>query len=124
MSDLKAEAVRLWRSAPPRGSVDGGGGWELAVVVSHPEGLVIENLFIDVVFILAVLDSVGVRVDLRLHHHGGGYHFTVQDNRKYNQLIEMQITVKWEAEQLFVGSSFSSNKTWWLIDKMNEKQIF
>ena len=67
------------RPAPPGGSVDGGGGGdgELALVVSRPVVVLVENLLVDVVPLLVLLHSVGVRVHLGLHHHGGGYHLTI-----------------------------------------------
>ena len=66
-----------WWPAPPGGSVDGGGGGELAGVVPLSVVVSVENFFIDVVPLLALLHSVGVRVHLRLHHHGGRYHLTI-----------------------------------------------
>ena len=89
LSHLITQTLTLG-SAPPRRPVDRGGGGDLARVVSRPEGFVIENLLIYVVSILIVLDSVGVGVELCLHHHGGGDHLA----GKYNQLIEMPSTVK------------------------------
>ena len=69
--------------------------------MSRPEGFVIENLLIYVVSILIVLDSVGVGVELGLHHHGGGDHLA----GKYNQLIEMPSTVKLEAEKYLLAAA-------------------
>ena len=64
-------------ATPPGCSVDGGGGGELALVVSLSVVFLVENFFVDVVPPLVLLHTVGVRVHLRLHHHGGGYHLAI-----------------------------------------------
>lgn len=47
------------------------------MVVPPPEGLVVEDLLVDVVLVnVRVLDGVRVRIHLSLHHHRGRNHLT------------------------------------------------